>query len=414
MNYVAALVMNIVIACSGIGISLLVTRDPRFQLPHVYALLAFMFALAAAGSVFGSIFLARWSDRIGRRPMILLSLSGFLVTAGLLGVVGSWAQLFVVVIVQACCLGTFWPSLEARITDGADGRQMARRLGTWGIAISIGLLPGPVIGGTLSDLWIRAPFYGAALLGGLLLAVLAVAFRGEKLHDGHRFNGAASSEEDPLLLAPSTRRAFLISAWVANGALCAAASILRGIFPRFASLPETRGGLGMSGFEAGLILAAISLSMLPVFVILGRYPFWHYRLRYLLMGQGAAIAGCLFFALCSSLPMLATGALLYGVGGGVTYFSSIYYSLHAHTERGTQSGLHEAVMGGGFISGMLITATFMWYSQSHRTPYWICIGIVLAGITAQIVVVARARDEARLEAATPINGRHRLRKVEET
>jgi len=395
LNYVAALVMNIVIACSGMGVSLLVTRDPRFQAAHVYALLALMFALAAAGSVCGSIFLAYLSDRFGRRPMLLLSLSGMLVATILLGVVRSWPPLFVLVIVQATGLGAFWPALEARITDGADGRQMARRLGRYGIAISIGLLPGPVVGGALSDLWVRGPFYGAALLGGMLLAVLAVAFRGESLlHDGHRGDGALGLEEDEVLRAPPIRRAFLISAWLANGALCAAAAILRGIFPRFANLPATSGGLAMSGFEAGLIVSAISLSMLLVFIVLGHDPFWHYRLRYLVIGQGVSVAGCLLFAVGSTFAVLVTGALLYGAGGGITYLSSIYYSLHAHAERAARSGLHEAVAGGGFFVGMLITAAFMWYSNSHRTPYWICIGIVLIGIAAQLVIVTRARIDA--------------------
>lgn len=393
MDYTAAFVMNVVIACNGIGISLLVTRDPAFRAAHVYALLALLFACASAGSVSGSLLLAHFSDRIGRRPTILMALAGISLTALLLAAVGSWATLFLVVVIQACAMGTFWPSLEARITDGADGREMAGRLGQFGIAVSIGLLAGPVIGGAMSDLHVRAPFYGAALLTGLLLLVLAVAFRGQAAHlDGHHPSGdRTDGPDEPALLAPSIRRAFLVSAWVANGTICAAASILRGIFPRFASLPIARGGLSMSGLEAGWIVSAISLSMLPVFLILGRYSCWHYRLRYLLLGQAAACAGCLLFALCHSLAALTLGALLYGIGGGVTYFSSIYYSLHAHSARAAQSGLHEAVMGGGFIAGMLVTAAFMWYAHSHRTPYWICIALILTGIAAQAAIVLRAR-----------------------
>jgi MFS family permease len=329
--------------------------------------------------------------------MILTTLAGLVGTTLLLGCAVAWWQLYAVLTIHGCLLGVFWPSLEARITDGVEGRDMARRLGWFGIAVSLGLLSGPVLGGYLSDLWLRAPFFGGGCFTTVLLVFMATAFWREQVHDGHYTEPQHIADQDALAMAPAVRRAFLISAWTANGTTCAAALILRGIFPRFAKLPAAAGGLGLTGFEAGSIIATISVSMLLMFGVLGRYHHWHYRLRYLVLGQLAAMLGCLLFAVSASKPAFVGGAMLYGVGAGSAYLSSIYYSLHGHRARATQSGRHEAIMRVGFVSGMCITATLMWHSESHRIPYWICVLILAAGTLVATAVVAAARVKHRVE-----------------
>ncbi len=391
--------MDLAIMGEGLGVALLASSDDRFnQVKYLYSWLALLSAVSGTGTAIGSIYLSRLSDRLGRKPMLLISVAGVVMTSLSLTLAARWWHLFAIMAVRSLFMGIFWPSLEARITDGAEGGEMTRRLGLFGIACSVGLLLGPIVGGFLSDLRLKAPFLASAGVGLTLLLLFVLAFRRDTVRDGHRHDPGAA-DLDALAQGPEVRRAFLYSAWIANAVGYAAASILRSIFPRFAKLAIGSGGLGFSGGATGGITAGVGVSMLLVFLLLGKYHFWHYRFRYLLLGQLASVAGCAAFALGSSFKLLETGALLFGVGSGIVYLSSIYYSLHGQSQRAGQSGLHEAVLCFGFAGGMLVVAAVNWYQESHfqvshRAPYWLAVGMLVAGILIQAVLVARAKRQA--------------------
>jgi len=185
----------------------------------------------------------------------------------------------------------------------------------------------------------------------------------------------------------------MVSAWIANAVSYAAAAILRQIFPSFARL-ELPDGLGFTGFEAGLVTSGTGLGMLAIFLLFGKFHFWHFRFRHLILGQALSVIGCVLFAACSGKGVLFAGACLFGTGAGIAYISSIYYSLEGQTARAGQSGLHEGILCFGFTAGMIITAIITRYLTSHRTPYWICVVMLLAGIAAQVGLYARARRAA--------------------
>ncbi len=382
VNYTAATLMDLAMMGEGLGVALFASTDKHFDVRYFYSWLALLSAVSGTGTAIGSFYLSRLSDRFGRKPMLLIAVGGVIATSLSLTVAVRWWHLFAIMAVRSLFMGIFWPSLEARITDGVEGAEMTRRLGLFGIACSVGLLLGPLVGGFLSDHWLRAPFF-------------AYTFRNDSVHDGHRHDPGAADLE-ALAQGPAVRRAFLLSAWIANAVGFAAASILRSIFPRFSKLPVVSAGLGFSGGTTGAITAGVGVSMLFVFILLGKYHFWHYRFRYLLLGQLASVAGCAVFAVASSFDLLAAGALLFGAGSGIVYLSSIYYSLHGQSQRAGQSGVHEAVLCFGFAGGMTIVAAVNWYQESHfevshRAPYWLAVGMLVAGIVIQALLVARAK-----------------------
>src|SRR5690606_39605307 len=76
----------------------------------------------------------------------------------------------------------------AYITDISTEQERARRFGLFHAMFGIGFIIGPVLGGILGDLWVRAPFIAAALLNAvnfsLALFVLPESRRGQR---GARF-----------------------------------------------------------------------------------------------------------------------------------------------------------------------------------------------------------------------------------
>lgn len=388
-NYAAAFLMDVVFGCVGLGLSLLGTH--HFKLG--YTSLAMLFATGGFSACVGCLFLSRLSDRFGRRPVILAVLGGVTVTSFLFGVASAAWQLYVLVAINSCLMGTFWPSLEARITDGADGRELTRRLGAFGVFFCAGLMFGDPIAGFLAQWHLRAPFFVASGITLFLLAILALVFRLDTTHDGHHAGAAAgdNNEADEVLPGDAARKAFLLAAWAGNAVIYAVTAVLMRLFPRFATLLETDGGLGFTFRQAGLIGGAAPFAMLCMFVVLGRLHFWHYKFRYLAAGQVVAICSLLMYALSSSFSVLVLASFLFGLGRGVTYIASIYYSLHGQAARAGQSGLHEAVLCFGYATGMIVTGLMATVLTSHRAPYWICIVAVAGAIAAEWLILRRGK-----------------------
>jgi DHA1 family tetracycline resistance protein-like MFS transporter len=108
--------------------------------------------------------LGRWSDRIGRKPVILISLFGTAVGSLLTGAaVGLW-MLFLGRLVDGAS-GASVSVAQAAATDLGGPEDRPRVLGLRGAAFGLGFTVGPAIGGIAA--WAggrRAPFYVAAVL----------------------------------------------------------------------------------------------------------------------------------------------------------------------------------------------------------------------------------------------------------
>lgn len=407
-NYVASAGMNFAAACSGLGLSLLATHVAEFRVREPYFWLAMLWGASGLVAGVASIVFPKLSDRFGRRPMILIGSAGVAVTALLFAFAGAWWQLFAIIVVRACFMSTYWPSLEARIADGAAGREMTRRLAVFGISFCIGTLLGHPVGGFLrdSDPTYRAPFYAGAAVPAFLLILLAAVFRFDRRHDGHRLVPAPGNDldEEAEERGRRLRPAFLSCAWIADAVICAAGAVLANLFPRFATLPGAEGGLEFSGLRTGLIIAGLPFGMLSAFAVLGRYHFWHYRFRYLVLGQVLCVAGCLAFALYSQDLVLGAATFVFGLGYGIAYISSIYYSLDVEAGRASQSGLHEAMLCFGYSGGMILTGAATIVVRSHRTPYWMCVGTMAVALAVQAAVLVGAKRRLRARAGESGDG----------
>ncbi|MBJ7312741.1 TCR/Tet family MFS transporter [Rugamonas sp. CCM 8940] len=127
----------------------------------LYALMQFIFA-----PVLGSL-----SDRLGRRPVLLLSLAGATVNYLFL----AFAPNLWMLLLGRAIAGLSSANISvatAYITDISPEDKRARRFGLFNAMFGIGFIVGPVLGGALGDHWLRLPFIAAAVLNAcnLLLA----------------------------------------------------------------------------------------------------------------------------------------------------------------------------------------------------------------------------------------------------
>jgi MFS transporter, DHA1 family, tetracycline resistance protein len=141
----------------------------------LYALMQFLCA-----PVLGAI-----SDKVGRRPVLLVSLAGAAIDYVFMALAPSMAWLFVGRAI-AGITGANMAVAQAYIADITPEDQRARRFGLFSAVFGVGFIAGPVLGGLLGEVWVRAPFLAAAALNGLnLLMALFV------LPESHKARGGA-------------------------------------------------------------------------------------------------------------------------------------------------------------------------------------------------------------------------------
>lgn len=164
----------IVLDAVGIGLIFPILPSLLSDVTHgenVAAYIGVMTALYAVMQFIFSPVLGALSDRIGRRPVLLVSLAGAAVNYLLL----AFASNLWMLLLGRAIAGLTSANMSvatAYITDISPEDKRARRFGLFNAMFGMGFIVGPVVGGVLGDYWLRLPFIAAALLNGcnLLLA----------------------------------------------------------------------------------------------------------------------------------------------------------------------------------------------------------------------------------------------------
>jgi DHA1 family tetracycline resistance protein-like MFS transporter len=105
----------------------------------------------------------RWSDKIGRKPIILVGLMGSCLSYLALALSTSLALVFVARIVGGIA-GANIPTAQAYIADVTTPENRARGMGMVGAAFGLGFIFGPAIGGLLSRFGPETPMWFASAL----------------------------------------------------------------------------------------------------------------------------------------------------------------------------------------------------------------------------------------------------------
>src|SRR5882762_1627051 len=110
--------------------------------------------------------LGAWSDRFGRRPVILISCLGLGLDYIFMAMAPTLRWLFVGRLISGITASNVSTAF-AYITDVTPAAERAKKYGFLGAAFGLGFVVGPAVGGLLGHYNLRAPFWAAA---GLSLA----------------------------------------------------------------------------------------------------------------------------------------------------------------------------------------------------------------------------------------------------
>ncbi|MEA3388120.1 TCR/Tet family MFS transporter [Sphingobium sp. CCH11-B1] len=135
---------------------------------------------STSAGVWNGLFVALWagmqflcspiigslSDRFGRRPVILVSVAGLALDYMLMALAPNLWWLALGRILAGVTSSSF-TSAFAYMADITPPEARAKGYGLIGAAFSAGFVAGPLVGGVLGEISLRAPFWAAAALSGL-------------------------------------------------------------------------------------------------------------------------------------------------------------------------------------------------------------------------------------------------------
>ena len=160
--------------------------------PLIIGLLGTSNALA---QVLAAPLIGRFSDRFGRRPLLLLGTFAGFACFLMLGLARSLTMIFASRIINGL-LGGNQALAQAYITDVTDEKDRARNLGVLGAAFGVGFIIGPALGGFLSSFGNSVPAFAAAGLSLVNFLWIAVALP-ESL-TAERRRAAAGGRQPPI------------------------------------------------------------------------------------------------------------------------------------------------------------------------------------------------------------------------
>jgi multidrug resistance protein len=334
--------------------------------------------------------LGHWSDRIGRKPILIVSQIGTCIGFLVLAFAHSLAWIFVSRIIDGVTAGNL-STAQAYIADVAEPKDRAKQLGKIGIAFAVGFFVGPALTAVLYRFGWQAPIFAAAGLS--FTSIVASSLLLPKEHKNRDDHPAGSPPKiNPLRVAtgyfknPSLAPLFLeiflfyfsFSLYVAGFAL-------------FAERRFTFGGLPLDARQVGYAFAyfgflGIIIQGFSIGPLVKRFG----ERRVVLAGFWASLLGYGLLAFVQGPLWIALTGLFTGFGAGVlrpVLLSEITGQVSPR-ERGQVIGVNQSIQSLAQIGAPLMGTALI---GAHALTTWALFPALLNGVGVILVLSGRAK-----------------------
>jgi len=324
--------------------------------PLVIGLLFAVFSLCqlASAPALGDL-----SDRYGRRPVLIFSLAGTVISFAMLALAHSIAMLFAARIVDGLSGGNI-STARAYVADVTEPKDRARAYGLIGAAFGLGFILGPALSGMLAGISYTAPIWAAAAVT-LVATLMAWLWLPETVHRARAGVGNPFRFLPELVRRPIVRRVLAMDFvyWFAF-------AMFQTTFALFAArrfgFDAARTGYFFAAF--GIIGAVIQGGFIrPIVARIGDQPTFR-------LGLGFGMAGLVAAAAAHSVAAFAVALvpLAFGIGFGHPTMSSLVSRVARVDEQGRVQGAASAVESlGRTIGPVWGNASLQQYGEA--TPY---------------------------------------------
>jgi DHA1 family tetracycline resistance protein-like MFS transporter len=163
-----------------------------------------LFAVFSACQLVAAPALGDLSDKYGRRPVLIFSLAGTVVSFVMLAMAHSIAMLFAARIIDGLSGGNI-STARAYVADITEPKDRSRAYGLIGAAFGLGFIMGPALSGVLAKYSYTAPVWAAAAIT-LVATLMAFFWLPETIHRAAAGTGMPFRNLAEMIRRPGLRR----------------------------------------------------------------------------------------------------------------------------------------------------------------------------------------------------------------
>ncbi|MDX6531037.1 MAG: hypothetical protein QOH41_3327 [Blastocatellia bacterium] len=331
----------------------------------------------------------RFSDRVGRRPTLLIALGASAIAYLIFGFAHSLLVLFLSRMVQGAGGGTVGV-IQAYVADSTDPKDRARALGWLSSATNLGVALGPVLGAFAIKLGERdlRPGPGTLLMGGAAPGIMAAAlcmlnmiFVARYLKESRDFSEQAQAGEIRRTSSQAIWRVISHSGEPASRLIwiyAIAIGAFQGSFTVLALFLNAR--FHVTKETIGYFFMYVgSISVFARVLLLGRMVDWLGEAKLSRLGIVLLAGGVLGMPLSRSLGMLAIAVALIPLGTAFTFpcVTALLSRVIAPRERGLYMGMQQTYGG---VARIIAPLFFGWAFDAIgvSAPYFFSSAFILA------------------------------------
>lgn len=326
----------------------------------------------------------RWSDRVGRKPIILVGLMGSCLSYLVLALAGSIWMVFAARIVGGIA-GANIPTAQAYIADITTQENRARGMGMVGAAFGLGFIFGPALGGVLSHFSPQTPMWFASALC-LANFIAAWVLLPESRRASDETKGLGRLEAFRHALTKPTLVLLLVLYFLVTLAFS-------GFEATFALFSEA--AFGFKAATIGFVFTFIGVILSIVQGVLVGKVVKRIGERRLIPVAMLAIAtglGLLPFVGSVATMLAALGVLAMGMGFNSPALTSMVSRVSDPNDQGGVLGLASSLASLGRVIGPA-WGGFLYDAYGDRTPYVSAAGLML--IASVVAIIGLRSREAR-------------------
>lgn len=298
-----------------------------------------IFTIFSFFSFFSAPLLGSLSDKIGRRPVLIISILSTSIGWVVFALANSIPVLFLGRIIDGIAAGNFSTAQSYLIDISKDEKERTANLGIIGAVFGLGFIIGPILGSFLSKISLSAPFW---FVGGLafLNAVLAFFILPETNKSANKEKNFNFNPFMPLIRAIKNK--MLLPSYLSWFFFGMAAISMQSIFALYIAKI-----FGFSHIEAGIILAFVG-GLIVINQGFGLKMFWLKKFKESNLGLWMILIYSVGFIFLSArhLIMFSAGIILGALGESVlrVILTSLIAGRSESEQRGEVVGILSSIM----------------------------------------------------------------------
>ena len=363
-----------------------------------YTLVSLAVSMYALGRFIADVPVGLFSDRVGRRRMMIMGTVIIIICSILNATAPNFALFLIYRFLEGVGSSMWMTSRTTLLADILKPEERGRVMSYFQAFMLLGSSAGPTVGGFIATGYgLREPFYAYAAFGGLSLILTYFL-----IHDPESIIKEHSKETGfswPLVKRLLSNSSFSMACLATFTIFFMRTGIRSTIIPLFADTV-----LGLDADAIGIVISCATITNLIVTIPVGHAIDYFGRKPIIVLMLTLTAISTLIFPFTYSFYTIALAAVILGIGTGGAGQAPLALATDAtiNEPHGLSMGLYRLFGDVGFVIGPILMG-FIADNTNLSTPFYVTTAIIFVNvILVQLFAKETYSRKSELESITPV------------